>query len=388
MPTKTLYTQADRSGLQQEKYRFGGGDDIVFAFDDGVSDFGYWIDGFKGSDTIYGSDSAFSDTLIGGDGSDSIYGGGGDDTIYGGFEDGTVEESKGPSDPPANFLVGDGWRDPVTDELSASISVGANNAVTGGNDTIYGGHAVGGSNEIYADYQIANLGVGAAFHGGHDTVVGGNGSTNTVHGDADTVTLSSNAMFAGGTDTLTGGNGTAAASAHNLLYGDAESVFFTAGGGADGETFSGGDDLLRGGNDADNTLVGDVVSVNYDGLFFGGNDRLIAGTGAGVDDLIGDWANSSFADNAVGGADVFEIHIGTGTDWIWDFEPLNVDANNNQIGDIVELHGFGITDFDDLQFVDDIVNHRTTLDLGGGDQIVFLDHLAEDFTADDFLFVG
>lgn len=322
MPTKTLLSQAARQG-GQDIFTFGGGSDTVFAFDDGVSPFGYVIDTGGGDDTIFGSDFAgdpdpvtdpnfdpaihdantqFGDLLVGGDGTDNIFGGAGDDTIYGGHQDGSLDASKGQNAPPQNLLVGDGER--LADgSVSANVNFVSSGTFTGGNDTLYGG----------------------------------NGATN------------------------------------NSMFGDA-AIVQTGG----GFVFNGGDDILVAGDGANNVMTGDATSITGAGTVNGGDDVLISGTGN--DQMFGDWSSAGgFTGSSVGGADTFVFGLDNGLDSIGDFEQ-GTDTIN------LAATGLTWADLDDNMngFLDDgdtyvTVSGGTTINLSGaiagdpnafGDQIV------------------
>ena len=213
MPTKILFSQTDRKGLQ-DTFKFGGGKNTIIANDDDTSTYGYIIDGGGGDDTITGSDfsglgifdptadarTKFGDVLIGGFGSDTITGGAGDDTIYGGNEDGS-DGGKGKDPVVSNELVGDTRFESVADGF------------TFGSDDIFGGNGV--SNSIYGDnFGTLTLGSGAVITGGDDELVGGNGLAdeflfNNLIGDSQFLSAGGGAGFTGGNDTLTGGSGVA-----------------------------------------------------------------------------------------------------------------------------------------------------------------------------------
>ncbi len=123
------------------------------------------------------------------------------------------------------------------------------------------------------------------------------GASNFVVGDATfgfiPVTFSTGVVFTGGDDVIIGGD-----DANNNFFGDARFVSFTALGGDDGEMFIGGDDTLIGGDNVSgvsdtNNLVGDAQSVQNDGVFQGGDDVLIGGdnlsaSGSAVNNMVGD----------------------------------------------------------------------------------------------------
>ncbi len=126
-------------------------------------------------------------------------------------------------------------------------------------------------------------------------------TTNMVAGDATVffvpVTFSTGVVFTGGDDVIIGGD-----DANNHFFGDARFVSFTDGGGDDGEMFIGGDDTLIGGDNVSggsvtNNLVGDAQSVQHDGIFQGGDDVLVGGDnvsgGSVTNNMVGDVSSGS-----------------------------------------------------------------------------------------------
>ena len=410
MPTKELFSQTDRKGLQ-DTFKFGGGANTIFAFGDVVvvvdpeiedftleSPYGYIINGGGGNDTIYGSDytgppdtsnggipdpefvleTATGDLLIGGDGSDTVIGGAGDDTIYGGNLDGS-DKGKGKGGVPTNILVGDGERvddeDPATaDPLSADVNFLNGLDFTGGDDVLNGANA--STNNMYGDAVNVTMVAGLTFYGGNDTLNGGDGSTNNMYGDADDVNMVAGSVFNGGGDTLTGGDG----STLNSIFGDADDVTMVAGstfdGGDDsltggdgstnlmfgdadrltiaaGSTFNGGDDTLRAGDGGSNTMVGDANIVTPgDGNINGGDDTLFSGTGN--DTMVGDWANIDigFTGTVTRGDDTFVFAQNFGFDSIGDFEvgsdTINLFATELTLFSDLDSNRDSILDGDDL----------------------------------------
>ncbi len=331
MPTKMLDSQAGRGGVQKT-FKYGGGANTVFANDDGVSDFGYIINGGGGNDTIFGSDffrlvpdpdneGEFlidgGDLLIGGDGDDMIFGGAGNDVIYGGHVDPLeVDSSKGQNDPPTNILVGDGER------LVADPSL---------------------SSEYTADVSFIND--ATEFNGGDDTVIGGAGATlNSIYGDAaDVDMLVAGLTFNGGDDELIGGSGPGT----NSMFGDAADVNIVG-----GSTFNGGDDTLRAGDGANNTMIGDagILESGGAGTANGGDDTLISGSGD--DTMIGDFGAFAGFDGTInGGSDTFVfLTIDHGFDSIGDFEvdvdQIDISATGLSFGDLDSNNNFILDDAD------------------------------------------
>ncbi|MGR3718329.1 MAG: hypothetical protein ACU0B1_16465 [Thermohalobaculum sp.] len=421
MPTKILTSQAGRTG-SQKTFKFGGGANTVFAIDDGVSTFGYIINGGGGNDTIFGSDSVFGDLLIGGDGSDTIFGGEGDDIIYGGETDGS-DTSKGRGSLPTNTLVGDGsFTGTTVDTIVVSDSITVDVAPTILNDdgvlvsalsygdTIYGGN--GGTNNIYGDYVNVTL-TGAeiaddapVYIGGSDTLTGGDNDDallvdgndlpqNNIYGDAEYLTLGENTEYTGGVDHITGGT-----NADNSLYGDVG--FLTFLGSANSASFTGGDDVITGGDAFGtglpvNDIYGDAVRVtfsNANGESFTGGDDTIFGGDLTVDSpasaqptnvIYGDVSQIFGSGSFQGGND--EIHSGTFAademygDWGTDGSGTAVGGADTFVfgmnngddtifdfrstdGDKINLFDTGLTEFGDLagHITDDGTD--TTIDLG------------------------
>jgi len=287
MPTKEFFSQADRNG-EQDQIRLGGGDDIVFAFDDELSLFGYSINGFKGSDTIHGSDfvsnTGEGDTLIGGEGNDTVFGGAGEDTIYGGNTDGS-DTVKGPTEAATNTLVGEGVRDPVTDALLGRAAISGN--FVGYGDTIFGGN--GGTNHIYGEMVGIELLADASFTGGGDNLTGGVDSQNFIYGDvgfgADELDpegpmyVREGASFTGGDDTIIGGAGTGSLTADNEIYGDAAGTIFLTANDTALPTVTGGNDVITNGTGAQNETYGDFnqVTLANKNHVVGGDDTITGG---------------------------------------------------------------------------------------------------------------
>ena len=177
----------------------GDGDDLL---KDGETEFRWMLSG----DTMFGE--AGNDTLIGKYGNNHLLGGDGDDTLMGGFEDdqflgGTGDdalEGKGGGD---LYLYAAGWgHDTISDNAGASGSFG---------NSVYFNHA---SDPITADLTVTlTPGPGPEATDGTNTVewqeagavysvIGGRGD-DTITGDAD-----NNQLYGeDGADTITAGDG-------------------------------------------------------------------------------------------------------------------------------------------------------------------------------------
>ena len=195
---------------------------------------------------------------------------------------------------------------------------------TAGNDWMYGG---GLSNTFYGGNGDNSLNGGT----GVDYMYGGAGNDGLFGGD------SNDSLNGGdGDDYIVGGYG------NNSLYGEA------------------GVDSLNGGPGADYIVGG----AGADGLFGSdGNDQFWSGTG--VDWMVGGR-----------GADTFIFRIGDGADTIADFNVLEDRVN---LGEIASVNSFA-----DFQARAHFNGVNTVVDLGGGDQITFLNVRVETLTADLF----
>jgi serralysin len=153
----------------------------------------------------------------------------------------------------------------------------------------------------------------------------------------------------------------------DVVFGDAGNDTLRGGDVAADTIFGGnGDDLIRAvanqqlADHAPDRLFGDRGN---DTIFGGNADDLIEG-GAGDDKLAG-----------LGGADQFVFRESEGgNDTITDFDVTQ---------DVVVLEGFG-ADFDPLDNLSGGAS-GTTLDLGGGDQVLFLGLLPTELEAANFL---
>jgi Ca2+-binding RTX toxin-like protein len=233
--------------------------------------------------------------------------------------------------------------------------LGGNDIIRGraGNDRLEGGD---GDDIIRGGQGNDDINTGA----GDDLVFGGQGN-DTVGGMAGRDTV-----FGGAGDDFIAWNDPTG----DIVSGDAGNDTLRGGDVAADTIFGGrGDDLIRAvanqqlADHAPDRLFGD-----------GGNDTMIGGNagdtiegGAGDDNLAG-----------FGGADQFVFRESApGNDLIVDFDVTQ---------DIVVLDGFG-ADFDPLDNLS-AAPSGATLDLGEGNQVVFLGRLPNEFNAADFLVIA
>ncbi|MBL8498862.1 calcium-binding protein [Nitrosomonas sp. JL21] len=251
-------------------------------------DFGVYLQGGKGNDSIVGSDNSFNQ-LEGGEGKDSLIGGNSDDTLIGGLG--------------ADVLTGgEGWDTIDYFDALSSVTVNLENGTASGgagNDILRSIEQVSGSS--YNDTLIGGTGDNSLWGlDGNDVLVGGDGFDN-LEGDFGNDTLTGGAgddqLNGGwGDDVLTGGKGNDWANffegsvAVNLAKGTA--------------TGAAGKDTLQeienvNGSFENDTLIGDANANTLNGGQ--GNDWLTGGQGD--DTLIGykdvDWASYSDATSAV-----------------------------------------------------------------------------------------
>ncbi len=316
------------------------------------------IGGF-GADQMTGN---LADNFLDGrNGDDTLSGGAGDDTLHGGYQN--------------DNLMGGVGNDRLLGQFGRDLLDGGN-----GNDSLYGGNA-------------------------QDTLTGGNGNDRLLgQGGSDELSGGSgNDYLDGGAsaDVLSGGNG------KDVLKGGAFNDMLDGGtgddrldGGTGRDTLDGGagNDVLVGGSSND-TLSGDAGDDTLDG----GIGRDVVSGDAGDDMLIGGNAN----DTLDGGAGADTVSGGTGSDWII--------VNAGEGGDVLFggagtdrfdfESGFGMSTIEDFQFGRDRVDLKdvstvsnfsslgisydasgasATVDVGGGDLLVF-NNLALQLGAGDFL---
>lgn len=294
-----VQTDVSVTGSDDQIYGGNGATNMVFADYDMVT-----LDAGSGAGTV----TAYT----GGD--DTVTGGnsGADNTIYGDAEEvtfaanstfeGGIDTIQGGVDS-VNLIFGDIAGDPTTpgNPITGVTTLAAGAMFTGGDDVIQGGAGTGiftADNEIYGDIGgtftlTANTSLGAEevnAQGGADTITGGDGAENEIYGDFNTVNLAEFTRAAGGDDVLTGGDADAYVNL-NILYGDARTIYGTAG------EFIGGDDILYGGLGATDYLYGDWITDSTSGSAStkGGADRFVFNLDGG-DDIIFDLRS---ADNDV-----------------------------------------------------------------------------------------
>lgn len=325
--------------------------------------------GIGGSDTLIGGKASLAGTVnsLIGDAGGIIDGFGGNDVVR--AKPGTL-----------NYLYGD----------ALDIGTTAGGTSHGGQDLIGGARNA----EVFAYGDAYTLSGSAA--GGNDVLRGSNAvgpagsAANTLHGDAFQMVGSA---VRGGDDKLFGGNGDAV----NFLYGDAYQIAGDAG----GALVACGNDTLKGGEGADNTLYGDAANM---GVAAGGNDRLTGGSYGATNVLYGDgyfvqdgtcgndtlvggkdandamWGDALLLSGATGGADIFRFvgdgAFNIGADTIWDFEP-----GKDRI-DLKAFAGLGIHGIADLTIL--LSGGDSVIDFGGGNTITVKDAAA--LSAADFLF--
>jgi hypothetical protein len=250
--------------------------------------------------------------------------------------------------------------DPRTD--SGDVLVGGD-----GSDNIFGS---AGDDTIYGGHQDGSLDASKGQSPAPQNLLVGDGERMADGSISARVTFVSGNTFTGGNDTLYGGNG----ATNNSMFGDATIVQTQA-----GHVFNGGDDKLVAGDGAFNVMTGDATSITGVGTVNGGDDVLISGTGN--DQMFGDWSSAGgFTGTAVGGADTFVFGLDNGFDSIGDFEQgkdtIDLEATG-LIWDDLDTNGNDVLDDGDTYVT--VSSGGTTINLGGaiaddpfafGDQIV------------------
>lgn len=206
-----------------------------------------------------------------------------------------------------------------------------------------------------SDYAGPGDGSGAPGTDTGDLLIGGDGSDQVIGG------LGDDTIFGGNEDGSDSGKGKDPV-VSNSLFGDGQFIFQAA-----GDTYTGGDDIIRGG-DGDgsttvfNQMVGDVQSANG-GTFNGGGDTLISGMNA-RDTMVGDFASGGATQN--GGADTFVFGPSNGIDIISDFElakdTVNLTATGLSWADLDTNAIAGLDDGDDHVTI--TAGGDTLIDLG------------------------
>lgn len=213
-----------------------------------------------------------------------------------------------------------------------------------GADSLYGG----GRNDLYtvdnqADIIFENVGEG------YDTV---RSSSPGFYLSANVEALE---LLSAGGDSFGVGN-----ELDNKITGNAGSNTLSGGGGNDLISGYDGTDFLYG-EDGNDTLSGD-----------GGNDYIVGGAG---NDLL----NGKTGDDKLfgeSGADIFVFESGTGKDLIRDFQ-TGIDK--------IDLTGFGLTSYADVQAHMLQNKHATVIDLGHGDMVVVQGVFNAEFSQGDFI---
>lgn len=276
------------------------------------------------SANAYLSAGAGNDTVVSGAGSDYLDGGSGFDLVS--YRTATSA---------------------VTVDLSITTT---QNTGGGGNDTLVGFEAIYGSDygdtlkgdSVHSVYLAGFDGNDTLFSGaGDDTLFGGTGFNFVSYATAGSgvtvdlsITASQNTGGAG-TDTLANFQGVFGSSFNDVLKASGYNSYLSGGAGNDTLVGSGNDDALVGGT---------------------GNDTMTGGVGA----------------------DTFYFTKGDGQDTITDF--VAGDAG----GDIVDLTGYGISNFSQLQPLLTQSGADTVLQLSAQDQILFKNVTASSLNSGDF----
>jgi Ca2+-binding RTX toxin-like protein len=302
------------------------------------------IEGDSGNDNINGGDGF--DTLIGGVGNDTIYGEAGNDTIYGGVKG--YSHSAQDND----YLYGEDGNDLIYAQDGEDLLNGET-----GDDSLFGG---AGNDQLYGEVGTDHLDGGTGddllkggtgndqLYGrnGRDRLFGNEGNDYLDGGKDDDLVYGNDdddSLYGGlGNDSLKGGN-------HNdYLNGQNGNDYLYGQNGQDKIEGGIGNDLLLGGNDIDE-LYGQIGLDYLDGgdgndyldggqgndKLYGqlGDDRLFGGDGndyldggQGNDKLYGQSGHNTLnggngQDSLYGGngQDIFELSLGAGKDFIFDF---------------------------------------------------------------------
>ena len=364
-----------------------------------------WLIGGDGSDTLRGGDG--NDQLVGGDGYDTLDGGAGDDWLIGG--------------PGGDTMIGGPGRDTVSFAgAAAAVDVDLTPGVPTGDgyDLLLGIENVVGSahDDVIRGDAGENRLTGSA---GDDTMNGGGGRDTVIYryaAEGVTVDLAAGFTDGDGHDRLSGIESVMGSRYGDRLLGDAQDNWLTG---------REGDDLLdgRGGNDvASYTYADRGVSVRledspgsgqgrasgegrdtlvdiegavgsaHDDLLSGGDGANWLSGGAGDDTLLGLAGDDQLFggvghDRLEGGAgndllmgglgsDLFVFGPHSGMDEIRGFEP-GIDR--------VQLSGFPLTSFGDLQAALETSPEGVTLQLGDGSSLSFAHIGATNLNADDFV---
>ncbi len=339
----------------------------------------------SGANTISGNAAANNITVSGG--ADVVHGGGGIDTLIVKYATTTADvigSSVNISDGGTHSVTYDGFENFTIDTGSGNDTLTAGNGINivhsgSGNDTFTGGD---GHNTVFGgtgnDTVTAGNGINTIDGGaGNDTLTAGDGGNKILGGSGDDIITSG-----GGKDTITAGLGN-------------DSV--DAGGGNDTIYLTGGNDRIDGGAGKDtvdysqstlgvtvsltttavqgvNTLANDALfnienltgSAYADSLTGNGASNVLKG-GAGGDTLKGGLGDDMLTGGA--GNDRFVFHHGDGKDTISDF------GAGNASGDLIELTGYGVTNYNDLHALMTQNGADTVIVFDSGNQIT-LSHVA------------
>jgi Ca2+-binding RTX toxin-like protein len=367
----------------------------------------------SGANTIAGNDGANVISVSGG--ADVVHGGGGKDTLIVNYKTTTsdvIGSSVNISDGGTHSVTFDGFENfrIATGSGNDTITVGdgVNNVKTGaGNDTITGGDGrnaiFGGSgNDTVTAGDGDNVIIGET---GNDTITAGNGA-NVINGGTGNDTLSAgdggNRIVGGsGDDVITSGDG------RDTITAGLGNDTVDAGGGNDTIYLTGGNDRVDGGAGKDTldysqsalavkvslaTTAAQTVNAkatdtllnienlngsSFDDSLTGSAGHNVLDGGAGKDTLKGGLGDDTLRGG--GGNDRFVFHHGDGNDTISDFNA------GHSGGDVIQLIGYGIGSFSDLQGMMSQVGQDTVITFDSADHIT-LHHVAMDnLNSGDFI---
>jgi Ca2+-binding RTX toxin-like protein len=345
---------------------------------------------------------AGNDKLIGGLGNDTLNGGLGNDIMTGGDGSDTyVVDNVGDITTETNAVAATGGTDGVQSSISWTLSANIESLSLTGTAAINGtgnglGNYIGGN-------AAANILTGLD---GNDVLSGGGGNDKLYGGNGDDALYGS-----AGADLLDGGLGSDTAYYSNAATGVFahldDSLQNT--GDALGDTYAGIENLV--GSSFNDTLVGtnnaNVLSgINGNDILVGllgndilyggaGNDELYGGDGSdalyggdGNDQLFGGIGNNGYNSGlgddymlAGAGTDTFLIVKGAGSDFISGF------GAGTAVGDVVQLSGFGLTTFAQVQALMTETGGNTFINFADGTLLTFETMTKAQFAANDFAFL-
>ncbi len=325
---------------------------IGTAFDDVMTGLQYdeTFFGGAGIDILDGGDG--EDRLDGGENSDQVFGGLGNDIVNGGLGVDTVDGGDG-----IDTLDLSGATNAQTVNLVTNVNIGG----FAHNDTFISIENVIGS-DTRGDDITGTAGANTLSGMGADDILRGFNGDDILEGGEN-----NDYLYGGrGADVLDGGNGLDWA-----MYNDADhGVIVDLNGVGSGGIYSNGDtyvsiERVRGTDFADTITMNDEINkvLGGDGNDFiyglGGKDSLRGGNDS--DTLNGGADNDSLFGDA--GADFFEFELGSGADWVADFE--------NDIDTIVLDSNLWTGSLSFQEIVDTYGNqinlNRIDLDFGNGD---------------------